>query len=172
MKPDKVCFKRTSDFTVSNNVLTVAQRALKFQENRIYRFLITTSLPNFSQIYSQEVDIIVKNFDQMLAVQLACSPAFTCFKYGDVLVINPNSQIILDGSCTSGCESAASTGVSYAWRLYAAVRTGSKITWSPIVMPNNSFVSGQEKNKIVLLPSFFAAYQEISFQWKARYWHG
>jgi len=102
----------------------------------------------------------------MLAVQLACSPAFTCFKYGDVLVINPNSQIILDGSCTSGCESAASTGVSYAWRLYAAVRTGSKITWSPIVMPNNSFVSGQEKNKIVLLPSFFAAYQEISFQWK------
>jgi len=158
---DKVCFKRSRDFSVYNNTLIIAKKALKFKENRIYRFLITTTLPYSEKVYSQEVDLIVKDINRMLSVQIGCSPAFTCFKFNEVLIINPNSQIIMDGQCKTDCGSY----VVYTWQLYAAFKIGLKTIWSPIKVSEN-LIQDQHKNKLVLSPEFFSTYTNVSTEWK------
>lgn len=160
MSSDTTCFKRKSDFTLENNELVIKKSALKYQQDRVYKFLVRTQIPGYSQVYSQEVSVVVEHFFQLPVMQItynfyslniiylnmlfvlhvfvfiefvSCFPVDTCVPYNNYQLINPNSQIILNGACDDGCDKLL-VDVEYKWIISKLTRTGSKCELASIQM--------------------------------------
>lgn len=107
--------------------------------------------------------------------KLSCVPPETCIQYNNFQIINPNSQIIIDGKCIEGCESAYE--IRYNWQLFMSIKTGSKNVWMPCKMPspieavdelNTTHISGSKRKKLALLPELFSSFSNV-IHWKVQF---
>ena len=76
-----------------------------------------------------------------------CRFSITCIPYAIYKKVNPSSQILIDGQCSTGCST--SSPIIYAYTLYftteANLTLSSKPTWF-VLNNTNGYLSGKDSS--------------------------
>ena len=145
-------------FGNSNRKLTLLAGSLAFVEKRAYEFKIELTYQGV--IYDQTIRVIIDDSNNLPIVNLRCKFDRDCLQLTDSKRINPNSQLILAGSCSSGCSSVYQ--VAYQYQIYKYWKIDSNDTqekWAPVLVDlnnaNNHYFYGDSTSELTIYSTLF-----------------
>ncbi|CAF0880040.1 unnamed protein product, partial [Brachionus calyciflorus] len=149
--------KGTNVVKIFSNKLIIPQALLKYEKDMKYLFLIETE--HMGKIFNQEISVIRGPSDLIPSVQLMCRTPSP--KYQSFILINPNTNLILDSSCMTGCDSASK--IDYEYKIYFI---DSNI-WT--LLPNShSYFKSQNSKELIISNELFSNYSHIK-HWRINF---
>ena len=97
----------------------------------------------------------------MINILNRCRFESTCIPYPSFKKVNPSSQRIIDGSCSSGCIST----ISYTYDVFFSLDLNftSTISWKSLEGANINFILGSQTSELTILSDLFTNYSNVIY---------
>jgi hypothetical protein len=166
MYHNSTCFDSPNGFSfdATNNALTINPGYLIYYNQRIYEFWTVTTYRG--DTYEQKVRISIENTASVPRVTIGCKFKPQCQPLAAYMLVNPTVKLIVQGDCSSGCDTTT-TAISFAAdKLFP--KDGKEL-WLNLVNIDDLTVGRYNSKEFSLLTTFFDAdvatkYYRISYQ--------